>query len=79
VAHEVDRGPWVEEIRTRDGLRIAVRMEPTRGRSTVVQFLPLDDSMTDPLSNIGGQSGTPLLDAARAVGQGEADGSVKTA
>lgn len=79
VAHEVDRGPWVEEICTRDGLRLAVRIEPARGRSTVVQFLPLDDSMTDPLSNIDVQSSTPLLDAARALGQAEPDDSVQSA
>ncbi|MEJ6390207.1 PAS-domain containing protein [Gymnodinialimonas ulvae] len=79
VAHEIDRGPWVEKVSTRDGLHMAVRIEPARGRSTVVQFLPLDDSMTDPLSGLVAASATPLLDAARALGQPESDGSVQTA
>lgn len=79
VAHEVDRGSWVEEVCTRDGLRLAVRMEPARGRTTVVQFLPLDDSMTDPLSELVSHHGTPLLDAARSPGLKDADGTIKTA
>ena len=78
VAHEVDRGSWVEEVCTRDGLRLAVRMEPARGRTTVVQFLPLDDSMTDPLSDLVSHHGTPLLDAARAVAEGSSS-SAKSA
>jgi len=66
VANEVERGSWVEEVCTRDGLRLAVRMEPGRGRTTVVQFLPLDDSMTDPLSDlVSHHPDTPLLDALR--------------
>lgn len=66
VGHEVARAPWVEEVETTDGLRLAVRMAPTRGRATVVQFLPLDVSLSDPLSDLGAQPATPLLDAARA-------------
>ena len=69
VAHEVERGSWVEEVCTREGLRLAVRMEPARGRATVVQFIPLDDSMTDPLLAVADTAATPLLDAARDVGR----------
>ena len=67
VAHEVERGIWAEEVRTRDGLRLIVRMVPSRGRATVVQFLPLDTDLTDPLQDMGTGSETPLLDAARAA------------
>lgn len=66
VGHEVERAPWVEEIETKEGLRLAVRMAPTRGRATVVQFLPLDVSQTDPLAGLDTRTATPLLDAARA-------------
>ncbi|OAN75180.1 hypothetical protein A8B78_16620 [Jannaschia sp. EhC01] len=66
VGHEVERGPWVEEVETLDGVRLAVRMAPTRGRATVVQFLPLDVSKSDPLAELTPASATPLLDAARA-------------
>lgn len=67
VAHEVERAPWAEEVQTRDGVRLAVRMSPARGRATVVQFQPLDISLTDPLAEIGSVSRTPLLDTARKV------------
>lgn len=66
VGHEVERGPWVEEIETSDGLRLTVRMAPTRGRATVIQFLPLDVGLSDPLTDHNPQPTTPLLDAARA-------------
>lgn len=66
VGHEVERAPWVEEIETLDGQRLAVRMAPTRGRATVVQFLPLDLSLLDPLADLEAFAATPLLDAARA-------------
>ncbi|GAB5449386.1 PAS-domain containing protein [Gymnodinialimonas sp.] len=72
VGHEVERAPWVEEVETLDGLRLAVRMAPTRGRATVVQFLPLDVSLSDPLADLGVQTATPLLDAARAQANGGA-------
>lgn len=68
VGHEVERAPWVEEIETKEGLRLAVRMAPTRGRATVVQFLPLDVSLSDPLADLDATDATPLLDAARANG-----------
>ena len=75
VSHEVERTPRVEEIETIDGLRFAVRIAPARGRATVIQFLPLDVSLADPLADLVAQSGldaepsTPLLDAARATTQ----------
>lgn len=65
IGHEVERAPWVEEIETLGGLRLAVRMAPTRGRATVIQFLPLDASLSDPLADLSPQQATPLLDAAR--------------
>ncbi len=71
VAHEIERGPWVDEVCSRDGVRLAVRMVPAKGRATVVQFMPMDDSLTDPLAEIDQDSATPLLDAARAVGKAE--------
>ncbi len=67
VAHEIERGPWVEEVCTREGFRLAVRMAPARGRATVIQFMPLDDSMIDPLGGLGPSAETPLIDAARAA------------
>lgn len=72
VGHEVERAPWVEEIETRDGLRLAVRMAPTRGRATVIQFLPLDVNLTDPLSDLDSRTATPLLDAALQRANGKA-------
>lgn len=64
IGHEMDREPWVDEIETKDGLRLSVRMAPTRGRATVVQFLPLDVSLADPLATVASTTATPLLDAA---------------
>lgn len=66
VGHEVDRDPWVAEIETAKGLRLAVRVTPTRGRATVIQFLPLDVSVADPLLDHDVRPATPLLDIARA-------------
>ena len=66
VGHEIARAPWVEEIETTEGLRLAVRMSPARGRATVIQFLPLDISVPDPMEYLAPQAATPLLDAARA-------------
>ncbi|UWQ95621.1 PAS-domain containing protein [Rhodobacteraceae bacterium M385] len=65
VGHEVERAPWVEVVETKAGIRLAVRMAPTRGRATVVQFLPLDVSLSDPLAELAPDTVTPLLDAAR--------------
>lgn len=65
VGHEVERAAWVEEVETKAGVRLAVRMTPTRGRATVVQFMPLDISLTDPLAELAPDTVTPLLDAAR--------------
>ena len=67
VSNDVERAPWVEEIETKDGTRIAVRMAPVRGRATVIQFSSLDISLTDPLADLGARPATPLLDAARAA------------
>lgn len=64
VGHEVERDAWVSEIETAKGLRLAVRVAPTRGRATVVQFSPLDVSIADPLAHLEGRPATPLLDAA---------------
>lgn len=75
VGHEVDRAPSVQEIETRSGLRLAVRMAPTRGRATVIQFLPLDVSLSDPLADLAATPATPLLDAARA--HADADGGAQ--
>lgn len=66
VGHEVERDPWVGEIETAKGLRLAVRVAPIRGRATVIQFLPLDVSLADPLSGLNTDHATPLLDAALA-------------
>ncbi|QXT40167.1 PAS-domain containing protein [Gymnodinialimonas ceratoperidinii] len=66
VGHEIERAPWVEEIETLNGMRLAVRMAPTRGRATVIQFHPLDINVADPLAELGVPPATPLLDAARA-------------
>ncbi len=76
VGHEVNRDPWVSEIETARGLRLAVRVAPTRGRATVVQFLPLDVSLADPLSVLDADHATPLLDAALAK---EAPSKVRSA
>ncbi len=75
VSHDSERAPWVEQIETKDGARIAVRMAPARGRATVIQFLQLDISMTDPLADMDTRPATPLLDAARAVGTKKAAAS----
>lgn len=64
VGHEVERAPRVDEVETKEGLRLAVRMMPTRGRATVVQFMALDVSASDLTTTVA----TPLLDAARSSG-----------
>jgi len=75
VSNEAERAACVEEIETKDGARIAVRMAPARGRATVIQFSALDVSLADPLVDIDARAATPLLDAARAA----ADKGTKTA
>ncbi|MEX3017655.1 PAS-domain containing protein [Gymnodinialimonas hymeniacidonis] len=70
VAHEVERGPWLDEVCSRAGVRLSVRMVPAKGRATVVQFVPMDESLSDPLAELAENEPTPLLDAARAVSEG---------
>lgn len=72
ITNTTDRSPSTHEIRTKDGAHLTVRLVPARGRATVVQFLPIDLPMTQPLdtgsSDESLRPATPLLDAARAAG-----------
>ncbi|WP_224816345.1 PAS-domain containing protein [Hasllibacter sp. MH4015] len=52
VCHEVPRDPNVAQVETVDGIRLAVRMAPARGRATVVHFIPLDAHLHNPLAEL---------------------------